>query len=143
MALPLGESPRKAVGLTFRGHPRRTRALLRQSCLRVALAWLLSIMKKRAPFDTAGLETPSCVHPVRRCSRSRWVLGTGGGPGITGGVLAFAWLDFLQPLQGQDERAAERYQIESSHLDLWPLLQHGISELPEFLPIAPEWDLVD
>ena len=94
-------------------------------------------------FDVAGLETPSGVYPVRRSGRSRWVPAAGGGLGITSGVLTLAWLVFLQPLQCHDEQAIEIYRFEISHLDLRPLLQHCISELAEFWPMAPEWDLVE
>ena len=90
-----------------------------------------------------GLQTPSGVYPVRRSGRWRWVFAAGVGLGIVGGILTLAWFVFLAPLQGQDEPGAERYRIEPSLLDVQPLLQHCISELAEFWPMAPEWDLVE
>ena len=107
------------------------------------IAALAADSGKAVLFDVAGLEMPSGVHPVRRSGRGRRVLAAGGGFGITVGILAFAWFVFLQPLQGQDERAVERYRTETSRLDVQPLLQHCISELAEFWPMAPEWDLVE
>ena len=107
------------------------------------LAALATDSDKVVLFDVAGLQMPSGVHPVRRSGRWRWVLAAGGGLGMTGGILTFAWLFFLHPLQGQDEQGAEKYRIETSRLDVEPLLQHCISELAEFWPMAPEWDLVE
>ena len=94
-------------------------------------------------FDAAGLEPPSGVQPVRRSGRWRWMLAAAVGLGITGGILAFAWFVFLQPSQGQDEQGEEKFRIEVSRLDVQPLLQHCITELAEFWPMAPEWDLVE
>ncbi|MCY3877525.1 MAG: hypothetical protein OXF88_24945 [Rhodobacteraceae bacterium] len=107
------------------------------------LAALATDSEKAVLFDVAGLETPSGVHPFRRSGRWRWVLAAGGGLGITGGILTFAWYVFLAPLQGQGEQAAVTYRTETSRLDVEPLLGHCISELAEFWPMAPEWDLVE
>ena len=107
------------------------------------IAALATDSEKVVLFDVAELATPSGVHPVRRSGRLHWVLAAGGGLGITGGILTLAWFVFLMPLQGQVERAAEKYRIETSRLDVQPLLQHCISELAEFWPMAPEWDLVE
>lgn len=107
------------------------------------LAPLATDSDKVVLFDVVGFEMPSGVHPVRRSGRRRWMLAAGGGLGITGGVLAFAWLFFLAPLRGRDEQGAEKYRIETSRLDVEPLLKHCISELAEFWPMAPEWELAE
>lgn len=100
------------------------------------LAALATDSDKSVLFGVEGLETPSGVHPGRRSGRWCWVLVAGGRFVIAGGVLAFAWLVFLAPLQGQDEQGAEKYRIETSRLDVRPLLEHCISELAEFWPMA-------
>ena len=107
------------------------------------LAGLASDSDKVVLFDVAGLEMPSGVHPVRRSGRWRWALAASVGLVITGGSLTFAWLVFLSPLQSEDEKAPTQYKTEITRLDVQPLLQHCISELAEFWPMAPEWDLVE
>ena len=107
------------------------------------VAALVAESDKVELFDAAGFETPSGVRPVRRSGRWRWMLAAAGGLGVTGVILAFAWFVFLQPSQGQDEQGEEKFRIKVSHLDVQPLLQHCITELAEFWPMAPEWDLVE
>ena len=107
------------------------------------IADLASDSDKVVLYEAAGLETPSGVHPVRRSGRWRWALTAIGGLSIAGGILTLTWLFFLQPLQSQDEQGAEKYRIEISRLDVVPLLQHCISKLAEFWPMAPEWGLVE
>ena len=107
------------------------------------IAALAAESAKVVLFDAAGIEPPSGVQPVRRSGRWRWILAAAGGLGIAGGILAFAWLVFLQPSQGHDEQGEEKFRIEVSRLDVQPLLEHCIAELAEFWPMAPEWDLVE
>ena len=107
------------------------------------IAALANDSDKVVLFDAAELDAPSGVHPVRRSGRWRWILAGSVGLGMTGGALTFAWLAFLQPSESQDDQASTQYRTEISRLDVQPLLQHCISELAEFWPMAPEWDLVE